>query len=234
MTTFIIDPENSITALTNQEVAGGIPDGVQLFTSDRELLKLAADWPAERLIEIWNSISGVKAVMRFTSRKAGVARQEAFAIATDPEQTLDIDSEFMAAECRSGAMIGGKIQGTMREQSMCCAYRRGDSCGDDTFYERRQRCAAGVEVAHGAQARDHRLLLQVLAIGCRDGCHCDGGSGSYSRGTTGQGICPREKLVIHSVAPRAWSVWCSISSANGSPFLTSIARTSPSPMSAIA
>jgi hypothetical protein len=74
MTTFILDAENSITALTNQEVAAGIPDGNQLFTSDRELAKLAADWPAERLVSIWNSIPGVKPVTRFTSRKAGAAR----------------------------------------------------------------------------------------------------------------------------------------------------------------
>jgi uncharacterized protein DUF3489 len=74
MTTFIIDPENSITALTNQEVAAGIPDGNQLFTSDRELVRLAADWPAGRLVSIWNGIPGVKLVSRFTSRKAAAAR----------------------------------------------------------------------------------------------------------------------------------------------------------------
>jgi hypothetical protein len=74
MTTFIIDAYNSITALTNQEVGAGIPDGNQLFTSDRELAKLAADWPTGRLVSIWNSISGVKPVSRFTSRKAGAAR----------------------------------------------------------------------------------------------------------------------------------------------------------------
>ena len=74
MTTFTIDTENSITALTNQEVVAGIPDGAMPFTSDKELLRLAADWPAERLVEVWNSIPGVKAETRFTSRKAGVAR----------------------------------------------------------------------------------------------------------------------------------------------------------------
>ena len=74
MTTFITDADNSITALTNQEVAAGIPDGNQLFTSDRELVRLAADWPAERLVSIWNGIPGVKPVSRFTSRKAGAAR----------------------------------------------------------------------------------------------------------------------------------------------------------------
>src|SRR5215467_9658893 len=73
MPTFIIDTENNITALTTQEAAG-IADGAAPFTSDRELARLAADWPAERLVEIWNSIPGVKPITRFTSRKAGATR----------------------------------------------------------------------------------------------------------------------------------------------------------------
>lgn len=74
MSTFIIDAENSITALTTGEAAAGIPSGSTPFTSDRELARLAADWPAERLLEIWNGIPGVKPVTRFTSRKAAAAR----------------------------------------------------------------------------------------------------------------------------------------------------------------
>lgn len=74
MTTFIMDSENSITALTQQEVAAGIPEGATVFTSDRELAKVASDWPAERLVEIWNGIPGVKPVTRFTSRKAAASR----------------------------------------------------------------------------------------------------------------------------------------------------------------
>ena len=74
MTTFIIDRENSITALTQPEVAAGLPDGAIPFTSDRQLAQAAADWPTERLVEAWNGITGVKPVTRFTSRRAGVSR----------------------------------------------------------------------------------------------------------------------------------------------------------------
>ena len=74
MSTFIIDTENSITALTAEEAAAGAPDGTAPFTSEKELLRLATDWPAERLVEVWNGIPWVKAVTRFTSRKAGAAR----------------------------------------------------------------------------------------------------------------------------------------------------------------
>lgn len=74
MTTFIINAENNIAALTAAEVAAGLPEGATAFASEKELQRLAAGWPAERLVEIWNGIPGVKAVTRFTNRKAGVAR----------------------------------------------------------------------------------------------------------------------------------------------------------------
>ena len=74
MTTFIIDAENNIAALTAAEAAAGLPEGATAFASEKELQRLAAGWPAERLVEIWNGIPGVKAVTRFTNRKAGVTR----------------------------------------------------------------------------------------------------------------------------------------------------------------
>jgi hypothetical protein len=74
MTTFIINAENNIAALTAAEVAAGLPEGATAFASEKELQRLATGWPAERLVEIWNGIPGVKAVTRFTNRKAGVAR----------------------------------------------------------------------------------------------------------------------------------------------------------------
>jgi hypothetical protein len=52
MTTFAINTENCITALTREETAAGIPDGATPFTSDRELERLAGEWPAERLVAI--------------------------------------------------------------------------------------------------------------------------------------------------------------------------------------
>lgn len=70
MTTFTIDTENSIAALATEQA----PDGAAPFTSAKELLRLAAEWPAERLVEIWNGIPGVKPVTRFTSRKAAAGR----------------------------------------------------------------------------------------------------------------------------------------------------------------
>jgi hypothetical protein len=74
MTTFTIDAENNIAAFAAVEVAAGLPEGSTAFASEKELQRLAASWPAERLVEIWNGIPGVKATTRFTNRKAGVTR----------------------------------------------------------------------------------------------------------------------------------------------------------------
>ena len=77
MATFTIDSENNIAA------HGGSPanaDNLQSFSTEKELAKLSGDWPAARLVEVWNSFAGVtpfdhlKLVKKFTSRKAAAAR----------------------------------------------------------------------------------------------------------------------------------------------------------------
>jgi hypothetical protein len=68
---FTIDSENNITAI---ESNAAIPDNAQQFSSEKELGKLAADWPAERLVDIWNSLPGVKPVKKFTNRNTAAGR----------------------------------------------------------------------------------------------------------------------------------------------------------------
>lgn len=77
MQLFGIDSDNNITALP---ATGQIPEGQEHFASEKELLKLAANWPADRLVQVWNSFAGVapfddlKPVKKFTDRKTAVAR----------------------------------------------------------------------------------------------------------------------------------------------------------------
>jgi hypothetical protein len=77
MSTFTIDTDNNIQAHA-EAPASGTP--AEVFSTQKELAKLAADWPASRLVEVWNSFAGVapfddlKPVRKFTSRKAAVAR----------------------------------------------------------------------------------------------------------------------------------------------------------------
>jgi hypothetical protein len=73
MTTFTIDPENNITAFASAAEAKSNPES-ERFRSAKDLAKLAANWPATRLIEIWNSLPGVTPVRKFTSRQTAVNR----------------------------------------------------------------------------------------------------------------------------------------------------------------
>ena len=70
MTTYTIDTENSITAHASKQEAGA----GESFSSQQELASLVAEWPAARLIEVWNGIPGLSPVKKFTDRKSGIAR----------------------------------------------------------------------------------------------------------------------------------------------------------------
>ena len=75
MKTFTIDADNSITAFASEkEAASADCTTLACFTSEQELEKLAATWPGDRLIEIWNSLPGVTPVKKFTDRKSAVNR----------------------------------------------------------------------------------------------------------------------------------------------------------------
>jgi hypothetical protein len=77
MPTFSTDTDSTITAYLAGEA---IPEGHARFSSEKELAKIAANWPTDRLVEIWNSFVGVppfgdlKPVKKFTDRKTAVAR----------------------------------------------------------------------------------------------------------------------------------------------------------------
>jgi hypothetical protein len=78
MRLFAIDTDNAITAFPAAEQ---IPEGQEHFATEKELAKLAANWPTDRLIQIWNGFAGVagfggdlKPVKKFTNRKSAVAR----------------------------------------------------------------------------------------------------------------------------------------------------------------
>ena len=62
MNTFTIDNDNNIAAFATQEEAAASTTPFDAFASEKELAELAADWPAERLLAIWNSLPGVTPV----------------------------------------------------------------------------------------------------------------------------------------------------------------------------
>ena len=74
MTTFTIDSQNDITAWSSPQQNAEKEEGTEAFSSLQELAVLAAAWPGARLVEIWNSLPGVRPVERFTSRQIAVTR----------------------------------------------------------------------------------------------------------------------------------------------------------------
>jgi hypothetical protein len=75
MTTFTIDTDNNITAFASaEEAAAATTTPFDSFSSEKELAELAAAWPVERLVAIWNSLPGVKPVKVFKSAKAAASR----------------------------------------------------------------------------------------------------------------------------------------------------------------
>jgi len=73
MKTFSIDSDDNIIVFGSVEEAGAVP-GVERFDSLDQFRGLAEQWPASRLVEIWNSLAGVKPVKKFTDRKTAVTR----------------------------------------------------------------------------------------------------------------------------------------------------------------
>ena len=73
--TFTIDTDNNITAFpTPDHAEAAVGAGAQAFASQKELAELAAAWPTDRLVAIWNSLPGVKPVKGFKSSNLAVSR----------------------------------------------------------------------------------------------------------------------------------------------------------------
>jgi len=75
MTTFTIDEQNNITAFASaEEAAASTTTPFDTFASEQELAELAATWPAERLMAIWNSLPGVTPVRGVKNTRGAVSR----------------------------------------------------------------------------------------------------------------------------------------------------------------
>jgi hypothetical protein len=74
MKTFTIENENNnITVYATAKAAEGVLDS-ECFGSEAALATVAAQWPAARLVDIFNSLPGVTPVRKFTDRATAVSR----------------------------------------------------------------------------------------------------------------------------------------------------------------
>jgi hypothetical protein len=93
MKNFTIENEtNNIIVHGSVKEAEAVPNS-ERFSTEAALAKLAANWPAARLVEIWNSLPGETQVKKFKDRATAVSRiwkaiqslgHAAKAIAVDP------------------------------------------------------------------------------------------------------------------------------------------------------
>ena len=75
MKTFTIDAENQIREFaTPEEAAATTATPFDSFASQKELGSLLGQWPAERLVAIWNSLPGGKPVKSFANAKTAAGR----------------------------------------------------------------------------------------------------------------------------------------------------------------
>jgi hypothetical protein len=96
MKNFTIENEtNNITVHGSAKEAEAVPD-TERFGTEAALAKLAANWPAARLVDIWNSLPGATPVNKFKDRATAVSRiwkaiqslgpaEEVAAVKTTPE-----------------------------------------------------------------------------------------------------------------------------------------------------
>jgi hypothetical protein len=119
MTTFTIDSHNNITAFGSDQEAKDSPQG-ERFGGARQLGRLAEKWPGSRLVEIWNTLPGQKALKKFTSRKAAATRiwRAIQSLAADraPQAPRVAPKKHKLRQPASGARQRGTTQGSKTAQ----------------------------------------------------------------------------------------------------------------------
>ena len=71
MNMFSITANNQVRAFSSEQ---DVPAGSAIFHSAEELAEVAKQWPAARLVEVWNQLPGGKPLSKFTDRKTDVRR----------------------------------------------------------------------------------------------------------------------------------------------------------------
>lgn len=73
MKTFTIDGNKQISVFASKKEAA-TASVTDAFTNQDEFAELTAEWPMQRLVEVWNGIPGVTRISKFTSRKVAAER----------------------------------------------------------------------------------------------------------------------------------------------------------------
>jgi hypothetical protein len=165
MRLFAIDNDNTITAFPAAEQ---IPEGQEHFATERELAKVAANWPADRLVQVWNSFAGVagfggdlKPVKKFTDRKSAVARiwkaiQKLDAPAA-PETAAATETATTAPKAAKGAPKKTKATKAARTKGGAPVAREGSKKAIVLELLRRKDGATLAEIAKATDWQNHSI-----------------------------------------------------------------------------
>jgi hypothetical protein len=165
MRLFAIDNDNTITAFP---AAAQIPEGQEHFATEKELAKLSANWPADRLVQVWNSFAGVagfggdlKPVKKFTDRKSAVARiwkaiQKLDAPAA-PETPAATETATTAPKAAKGAPKKTKSTKAAKSKGGTPAAREGSKKALVLELLRRKDGATLAEIAKATDWQNHSI-----------------------------------------------------------------------------
>ena len=162
MTIFAISNDNYISVLDAIEDAQSNPE-TQHFSSLKQLGKLAAEWPASRLLEIWSNLPGAMPVKKFTDRKTAVIRiwkQIGDTMAASPTAAPAHDAE----ESESANAAGATQEPSVAQQATEVA-AAGEEGTDETSRPKRRH--SGAPKAQGP--REGRKTVRVLELLKRPG-----------------------------------------------------------------
>ena len=163
MRLFAIDTDNAITAFPAAEQ---IPEGQEHFATEKELAKLAANWPTDRLVQIWNGFAGVagfggdlKPVKKFTDRKSAVARiwKAIQGLDATAPETATQEAANPAPKAPKGAPKKAKAAKTAKAKDAAPDAREGSKKSIVLDLLRRKNGATLAEIAKATDWQNHSI-----------------------------------------------------------------------------
>ena len=161
MRLFAIDTDNAITAFPAAEQ---IPEGQEHFATEKELAKLAANWPADRLVQVWNSFAGVagfggdlKPVKKFTDRKSAVVRIWKAIQKLDAPAAPETETATTAPKAAKGAPKKTKATKAASTKGAGPAAREGSKKAIVLELLRRKDGATLAEIAKATDWQNHSI-----------------------------------------------------------------------------
>ena len=176
MKIFTIENEtNNITVHGTTQDAEAVANA-ERFRNETGLNKLAADWPAARLVEIWNSLPGAAPVKKFKDRQTAVSRiwKALQSLGRLPRQQTNSRPQRRLLRSRSQKRLSRRYSGHARSGD---GYAR---CATNA-----RRCAgrgSRDEEDHAPQGRDQGPQVAGGQAAPRKQQDCPGGRDASARG----------------------------------------------------